>query len=259
MSSKAPRPLVSSRLTLENFVFETVPELELARQLTIMDFEKFRNIQPRECLNQAWSKKDKNTRAPNIVAMTEQWNKVSCWVQYQVLMQDDITKRATAYKKFIKLAEQCRELNNFHSMYAIYCGLTAIPVNRLHRTKEIIPEKLNKKMIEFQELFKPVPNFSTFRKVLRTTLNPCIPHIGLFLQDLTFTEDGVPDLTGDMINFQKRCKLAERIRWIKQYQQESYQLEQVAVVRDYFNANLRIYDSETLWRRSKEIEPSTTN
>jgi hypothetical protein len=44
-----------------------------------MDMEKFRGIQPRECLNQAWTKKDKETRAPNILGMIEQFNKVTSW------------------------------------------------------------------------------------------------------------------------------------------------------------------------------------
>jgi len=90
---------------------------------------------------------------------------------------------------------------------------------------------------------------------LQSTLTPCIPHLGIFLQDLTFTEDGNQDEIHGMISFQKRAKLADRIRWIKQYQQEGYHLQPVQIIQEYFQKNLRVEDPETLWKRSCEVEP----
>jgi len=48
--------------------------LEVARQLTLIEAELFRNIRPRECLNQAWNKDP--DRAPNILAMIDRFNMV---------------------------------------------------------------------------------------------------------------------------------------------------------------------------------------
>jgi len=189
--------------------------------------------------------------------MIEQFNKVSCWVQHCILSQEDINKRVSYVRKFIKIAEHCRELNNFNSLFAIYCGLTANATHRLHRTKQLIGEKLAKKFTEYKDLFAGDKNSRNFRKVLQTSLTPCIPHLGIFLSDLTFTEDGNPDELLHMINFQKRCKLAERIRWIKQYQQEGYQLIAVPCIQDYFKTNLVIIDAEKLWKMSKDVEPKT--
>lgn len=151
--------------------------------------------------------------------------------------------------------QRCRELNNFNSLFAIYCGLSANPIHRLRRTKELLSSKYHKLFEGFKELFKQDKNSRNFRRVLQTTLTPCIPHLGIFLSDLTFIEDGNPDEMHNMINFHKRCRLAERIRWIKQYQQEGYQLAPVPVVQDYFKSKLRIVDPETLWKKSVEVEP----
>ena len=63
-------------------------------------------------------------------------------------------------------------------------------------------------------MFSVDKNSRTFRTILSTALTPCIPHLGIFLQDLTFLEDGNPDQLNGMINFQKRIKLAERIRYV---------------------------------------------
>ncbi len=48
----APRPLIARRprVLSGSFVLEDVDPLELARQLTLIDWEKFRAIAPRECL-----------------------------------------------------------------------------------------------------------------------------------------------------------------------------------------------------------------
>jgi hypothetical protein len=35
------------------------------------------------------------------------------------------------------LLQKCRELNNFNSLFAIYCGLSANPIHRMRRTKEV--------------------------------------------------------------------------------------------------------------------------
>ncbi len=191
-----------------------------------------------------------------MIAMIDQFNKVSSWVQHTILQQKELNKRVGAFTKFIKIADACRNLNNFNSLFAIYCGLTANPIHRLRKTKELIGSKTEKKFSEFKELFRGDKNSRNFRRVLQTTLTPCIPHLGIFLSDLTFTEDGNPDELLGMINFQKRCKLAERIRWIKQYQQEGYQLESVLIIQAYFVKFLKIIDPEVLWRMSKEVEPT---
>lgn len=48
--------------------------LEVARQLTLLESNYFVQIQPRECLNQCWSKDKAN--APNMLALIERFNMV---------------------------------------------------------------------------------------------------------------------------------------------------------------------------------------
>lgn len=50
---------------------------EVARQLTLIEFDIFRSIKAGECLAQNWAKKDKQTKAPNILRMIQRFNKVS--------------------------------------------------------------------------------------------------------------------------------------------------------------------------------------
>lgn len=48
--------------------------LEIARQLTLIESMFFRQIQPRECLNQCWNKDKPNS--PNILALIDRFNSV---------------------------------------------------------------------------------------------------------------------------------------------------------------------------------------
>ncbi len=66
------RQCVSNRFPLPNRPrpkasgFSDFDELEIARQLTVMEFELFRQIQPSECLNQSWLQA--KAKAPNVSA-----------------------------------------------------------------------------------------------------------------------------------------------------------------------------------------------
>jgi len=53
--------------------------MELARQLTLIEFELFRQVKPTEFLDQAWLGKDKATTAPGINALTTWSNRISKW------------------------------------------------------------------------------------------------------------------------------------------------------------------------------------
>lgn len=91
-------------------------EEELARQITIMQFQIFSSIKvralrrrftvkPAELLNQAWSKAKLKHRAQNALALIEHFNSVSMWVGYMIAMAPKVKQRAKILAKFIKLAK----------------------------------------------------------------------------------------------------------------------------------------------------------
>lgn len=119
---------------------------EVARQMTLVDWEYFKAIQPRECLDQCWTKPETGpTQAPNLLAMIERANEISHWVTMSVLRGDDKKERANALIFFIKLIERFRTINNFHGAMAVHAGLSNSAVHRLKHTwakmKDKNPEK----------------------------------------------------------------------------------------------------------------------
>lgn len=102
-------------------------------------------------------------------------------------------------------------------------------------------------------------NFTEYRLIVHSVNPPCIPFLGIYLQDLTFIEDGNPDFlrkSSNLINFAKRHKTAEVIRELKQFQNFAYNFHAINEFQYFIKANLdEIYDVEKLYERSLKIEP----
>jgi len=102
--------------------------------------------------------------------MIDQFNKVSSWVQFTIINEVNIQKRASYWKKFAKISEKLRELNNFNSLFAIYCGMEANALHRMKRTKELVSKSVMKRFEEFKIFYltlikKIVELFDVFCKV----------------------------------------------------------------------------------------------
>lgn len=69
-------PLLSPLSPLFPSLCPTVSPVELARQLTLLEYEMYHCIQAKECLDQNWNKKGKETKSPNILNLIHQFNKV---------------------------------------------------------------------------------------------------------------------------------------------------------------------------------------
>ena len=82
-----------------------IDTLEMARQLTIMDFKLYSAIRPIECLDKAWSSQEDDQAADNIRASIEYCNQVTSWVSDAILSQNDIKKRSVLIKYWVQVAE----------------------------------------------------------------------------------------------------------------------------------------------------------
>lgn len=80
-------------------------DAEIARQITLMEYESYCSIKPRECLNQAWNKANKEEESPNIVTMIRRSNTIPLWVATEIIKEDKLQRRVAVLKKFISVAE----------------------------------------------------------------------------------------------------------------------------------------------------------
>jgi son of sevenless len=99
----APPPILPR--SLRRIRFLDIDPLELARQLTILEAEIFRNSPSHELLKKAWSDKENPGAAPAIRRMIEVSNQITFWVASAVLREKDVKKRGSIMKHFILIAD----------------------------------------------------------------------------------------------------------------------------------------------------------
>eukprot|EP01102_Stenamoeba_stenopodia_P022109 TRINITY_DN9101_c0_g2_i1.p1 TRINITY_DN9101_c0_g2~~TRINITY_DN9101_c0_g2_i1.p1 ORF type:complete len:373 (+),score=71.87 TRINITY_DN9101_c0_g2_i1:125-1120(+) len=237
--------------------------LEVARQMTLVESTLFQSIKPVECLNQAWNKKKE--MAPNITSLISCFSELSNWVVAEIVGTDRLKQRVSVVKQFIRIAEKLRELNNFNGVMEILTGLQSPAVHRLRQTWLKIESKkgLGASYRYLSEIFSPVSNHKNYRDELHSALPPCLPYFGLYLTDLTFIEvangDTLDDRT-DMINFEKRRKIAFVIREIQQYQQTHFSFDKVEVIQEYLKSVRKLpHNEEKHYQMSLECEPPQTS
>jgi son of sevenless-like protein len=142
---------------------------------------------------------------------------------------------------------------------AILAGLNSAPIHRLSRTWALISAKTKETLEELRETMNPSRNFGNYRDLLRKTSPPSVPFLGFYLTDLTFIEDGNPDMLKDaphLINFAKRARVADVIREIQQYQEIPYAFQPVPELQDFLGMQFDLVrESEDLYELSLQLEP----
>ena len=106
-----------------------VPKLA-AKQLCLIDYERYTKIPPSELLGYSENKKDVN----RLAEWAARFNQVSNWTTSTILRTGDLNSRIKIVKQFVRLARECLGMQNFNSSYAIVSGLNQSSVQRLSKT-----------------------------------------------------------------------------------------------------------------------------
>ena len=204
--------------------------------MTLIEAKLFCEIKPWELLNLAWSRADKEEKAPNVLAMINRSNVVTPWVSAQIVSSKSMKIRVEILTRCIQTMVYLEELHNFNGIMEFLAGLQNAGVYRLKETWA----RLDKKQIRAWDMLKTRMsrdnNFKIFRESLRTVSPPSIPYLGLFLTDLTFVEEGHNDYCDadrSIINVVKRVQYAQIIKDIQLYQQTPYLLHSVPMIADF--------------------------
>jgi len=253
-SDPAPDPIFNPSLSI---CIENIHVIEIARQLTILDSQLYKEIPPKELLSLSWQAKDKAERSKNLLKMIERFNQASNWAIVCIVRETDLKRRSQLLKKFILITEELYKLSNFNGVFQITSALVSSPVSRLTKTWEQIGLKWQQKFQKFLDFSSPSGNFQSYREVLSSISVACIPYIGLFLSDLTFIEEGNPDfLENGFVNFIKSKMVADVIRQIQRFQKRPFNLKTVPSIQQYLWQHQTLSEKEC-FQLSLIAEPRT--
>ncbi|XP_054999011.1 rap guanine nucleotide exchange factor 6 isoform X9 [Sorex araneus] len=189
--------------------------IEVATQLSMRDFDLFRNIEPTEYIDDLF-KLDSKTGNTHLKEFEDIVNQETFWVASEVLTESNQLKRMKIIKHFIKIALHCRECKNFNSMFAIISGLNLACVARLRGTWEKLPSKYEKHLQDLQDLFDPSRNMAKYRNILssQSMQPPIIPLFPVVKKDMTFLHEGNDSKVDGLVNFEKLRMIAKEIRQV---------------------------------------------
>ncbi|KAM3599648.1 uncharacterized protein V6R79_009070 [Siganus canaliculatus] len=221
---------------------------EIADQLTLLDAELFYKIEIPEVL--LWAKEQNEEKSPNLTQFTEHFNNMSYWVRSLIIQQEKAQDREKLLLKFIKIMKHLRKLNNFNSYLAILSALDSAPIRRLEWQKQT-----SEGLEEYCTLIDSSSSFRAYRAALAEVEPPCIPYLGLILQDLTFVHLGNPDLIEGKVNFSKRWQQFNILDSMRRFQQVHYELKRNEDIVSFFNDFSDHLAEEALWELSLKIKP----
>eukprot|EP01117_Protostelium_nocturnum_P002414 TRINITY_DN130_c0_g3_i1.p1 TRINITY_DN130_c0_g3~~TRINITY_DN130_c0_g3_i1.p1 ORF type:complete len:1171 (+),score=382.86 TRINITY_DN130_c0_g3_i1:179-3514(+) len=251
--SSKERESAEKKKTARIFSFLDLKAGDIVKQLCIMDHEMLRKITPRELSHQAWSKDPENS--PNVVKIIERSNEISYWVATEIVACPNLRRRITIVKRFITIAEQLRQNNNFCSSLAIIAGLNLGCVQKMKKTWEEIPKHTMATFDILTEYISSIGNFRKYRRAFKIAQKPAVPYIAVILKDLTFIEDGNQNFRTDgMVNFEKMTMLAKAFAQVQNYQQEEYIYVDSPEVRQALNELAVIRDEKELYKTAQLSE-----
>ena len=209
--------------------FMDIPEEEVARELTRIDWIMYCSIRPRDLIRHvsiASDQKDKCKSLENFNRMIHQFNHVAFWVANIILLREKPKHRARALEKFMGIAWKLRYMNNYNSLGAVVSGINSIAVHRLVQTRELIPAPAQKQFMRLEILMGSQKSHSAYRLAWTNTPTQRIPFLPLHLRDLVLAEQGnrtyVAGAEGERINWKKFEIMGEVILGIQRSQEVPY-------------------------------------
>ncbi|KAJ7361302.1 ras guanine nucleotide exchange factor domain-containing protein [Mycena albidolilacea] len=227
---------------------------DIAEQLALLEFKLYAKLTAQECIS--YAKTQTGKQVENLCAFCATHDKLAAWVKTSILMNEGLAKRADTVELWIKVAEKCRNLNNFASMSAVINALSSTVISRLHLTWAHVGKKsILDGLIKFND---PSGGFSGYRMLLSNAEGPCVPFIGMYLTDIVHISDQFSDHDGN-ISFLKRQRWYEVVQVMLRAQKQPYNIAEGETTTAFIGLHLKLdsmKDQTWFWEKSQEVQQS---
>ncbi|KAJ7070620.1 ras guanine nucleotide exchange factor domain-containing protein [Mycena amicta] len=234
---------------------------DIAEQLALLEFKLYVKLTAQECI--AYSKIQTGKKVERLTTFCSTHDKLASWVKTSILTNEALGRRADTVDFWIKVAEKCRNLNNFASMSAVINALSSTVVSRLHLTWAHVGRKsILDALIKYND---PSGGFSGYRALLSAAEGPSVPFIGMYLTDIVHIADQFSDRELPELQGQKEIAFLQRHRWYEvvqimlRAQSKPYLIAESESTMNFIWGHLRmdsLKDQTWFWEKSQEVQQS---
>eukprot|EP01119_Soliformovum_irregulare_P008829 TRINITY_DN2193_c0_g2_i7.p1 TRINITY_DN2193_c0_g2~~TRINITY_DN2193_c0_g2_i7.p1 ORF type:complete len:650 (-),score=183.05 TRINITY_DN2193_c0_g2_i7:59-2008(-) len=228
----------------------------IAHQLTLLCFQRFKNIKPVELHSQSWSKQNKQVISPNVVAMVNHFNLISNLFQYEIVSQRTLKKRVAALQHVINIGWAAYGYRDYETTFTVVLSLASFPISRLAETWKGLPTTSRQQWDLMEQFCHYKDNYKRYRSHLRKSVN-MVPYMGLFLKDLTNIDENDTITSVGAVNFFKMRKVAQVISTIQRTQQSIFNFQQNLKITSFISFEVPSCDENDLWEMSLQCEKET--
>ena len=175
----------STFLKMPYFYIFDYSEEEIAISLTSIGYKLICNINIDELLNSNFSKKDRYIKSPNVLKFIERFDKLNLFIIEDICSYDEPKRRAEAITKWVKIAEQCKNLYNYNDTLVINTCFSNYLMRRLVLTWKKIPKSTIKKMNELKNFCSYKNCYLNIRKeIVNRRGRFYVPYLGILLKEI---------------------------------------------------------------------------
>ncbi|KNC79072.1 hypothetical protein SARC_08523 [Sphaeroforma arctica JP610] len=189
-------PTAPSRLPAKNIM--QIRTDDFVQHCCLTDAKMIYNVKATEFQKCGWSKPSKEETSPNILAMIRSFDYLALLVASEILLRLTAEGRAEVIEKYIKIADGLAQDNNYNSLKAVLAGLQCQPIFRLSKTWALVHAKRKKTFEQLGSLMSEEENYRNYRDTLKKSGFPCIPYLGVYLTDVTYTYLALQSSTAEM-------------------------------------------------------------
>ena len=179
---------------------------EIARQLTMIDHALYKKVRRSELFEMIPQrlKRNKICRYTHILEMQTRIDEIANWVATTVLMFSDMNNRIAMLLKFVEIAEELENLNNYQSLAGICKGIELETVQRLSSSIKAIEPQIKHVLGQSRLLGFNTQSYKSYRMQVDRVKDACIPYLGPVLKDLRKIYSKYPSTSGVVNIMQKQ-------------------------------------------------------
>ena len=222
-------PQVPKNVFSHSLVLSDVPVVEVARQLTLLDFDLYKKIDNMEVLKLNWTTTE---AAPNLSALLHRFTVIEQWVAGSILQEKDVNNCAKVLEYFVELAKCLLDMKSFSSCMAVMGGVLCDSVWKMKHLFSLLSSENREALQKLEAISNPFRGFQAFRELYENEkgAGPCIPFMQPYIQQVVIVCKTTKTFITNMVNV-KKCFALHRILEAfvgNQFQFPFLKVEQVA-------------------------------